>query len=113
MKRPFFRAPDAMSEIFNALGRLASGVLGLVLWLAAAALGLLFALVIAVLLGVVWALLRGRRPVRPVYVHQFQAYARERVWPGRREANTADEVVDVQAREVRDPRAPVTPLTER
>ena len=44
----------------------------------------------------------GRRPVRPVYVHQFQTYARERVWPGRRGATTTatDEVVDVQVREV-------------
>jgi hypothetical protein len=109
-----------MNEIVNALGRLASGVLGLVLWLAAAALGLLFALVIAVLLlvGVVWALLRGRRPVRPVYVHQFQAYARERVWPGRGPADPTREVVDVQAREVHDardsrPLPPATPATER
>ncbi|HEX5389199.1 MAG TPA: hypothetical protein VFW67_05465 [Burkholderiaceae bacterium] len=94
-----------MTDIFNALGRLFSAVLGLIFWLFAAALGLLLAGVVAVLLlvGVVWALLRGRRPVRPVYVHQFQTYARERVWPGRRGSATAQtEVVDVQAREVRD-----------
>lgn len=110
-----------MNEIFLALSRVASAVLGLVLWLAAAALGLLFALVIAVLLlvGVIWALLRGRRPVRPVYVHQFQTYARERVWPGRRDgAAAAQEVVDVQAREVHEatgsrPLPPATPATER
>ena len=73
-----------MNDLFNALGRLFSAVLGLIFWLFAAALGLLLAAVVAVLLlvGVVWALLRGRRPVRPVYVHQFQTYARERVWPG-------------------------------
>ncbi len=95
-----------MTDIFNALGRLFSAVLGLIFWLFAAALGLFLAAVVAVLLlvGVVWALLRGRRPVRPVYVHQFQTYARERVWPGRRASASAasDEVVDVQAREVRD-----------
>ncbi|MDP3519229.1 MAG: hypothetical protein Q8S02_01260 [Hydrogenophaga sp.] len=98
-----------MNDVFNALGRLFSAVLGLIFWLFAAALGLLLAAVVAVLLlvGVVWAVLRGRRPVRPVrpvYVHQFQTYARERVWPGRRgAASTAtDEVVDVQVREVRD-----------
>ena len=95
-----------MNDLFNALGRVFSAVLGLVFWLFAAALGLLLAGVVAVLLlvGVVWALLRGRRPVRPVYVHQFQTYARERVWPGRRgAASTAtDEVVDVQVREVRE-----------
>jgi len=94
-----------MTDIFNALGRLFSAVLGLIFWLFAAALGLLLAGVVAVLLlvGVVWALLRGRRPVRPVYVHQFQTYARERVWPGRRGAAAPNtDVVDVQAREVRD-----------
>ncbi|WP_342133405.1 hypothetical protein [Hydrogenophaga sp. OTU3427] len=95
-----------MNEIFNALGRLFSAAMGLVFWLLAAAMGLVLAAVVALLLlvGVVWALLRGRRPVRPVYVHQFQAYARERVWPGRRGADTRTEVVDVQAREVREPR---------
>ena len=72
------------------------------------------------LVGVVWALLRGRRPVRPVYVHQFQTYARERVWPGRRGAPpaTTDEVVDVQVREVHDNTGghslpPATPATDR
>lgn len=95
-----------MNDFFNTLGRLFSAVLGLIFWLFAAALGLLLAAVVAVLLlvGVIWALLRGRRPVRPVYVHQFQTYARERVWPGRRSAaaDSTDEVVDVQVREVRD-----------
>lgn len=97
-----------MNDLLSALGRLFSAVIGLVFWLLAAALGLLLAGVVAVLLlvGVVWAVVRGRRPVRPVYVHQFQAYARERVWPGRRGAATAAtssaEVVDVQVREVRD-----------
>lgn len=106
--RDLFRALGvltSMTDIFNALGRLFSAVLGLIFWLFAAALGLLLAGVVAVLLlvGVVWALLRGRRPVRPVYVHQFQTYARERVWPGRRGSAAAQtEVVDVQAREVRD-----------
>ena len=116
-----------MNDLLNALGRLFSAVIGLVLWLFAAALGLLLAGVVAVLLllGVVWAVVRGRRPVRPVYVHQFQAYARERVWPGRRggAAGTvaSGEVVDVQVREVRDVRdpdrgpgmPPAAPATER
>lgn len=115
-------ALPSMTDIFNALGRLFSAVLGLIFWLFAAALGLLLAAVVAVLLlvGVVWALLRGRRPVRPVYVHQFQTYARERVWPGRRgAASTAtDEVVDVQVREVRDNDRdqhlpPAAPATDR
>ena len=62
----------------------------------------------------------GRRPVRPVYVHQFQTYARERVWPGRRGAASAttDEVVDVQVREVHDSDLgqhlpPAAPATDR
>lgn len=112
-----------MNEVFNVLGRLFSTLLGLVFWLFAAALGLLLAGVVAVLLlvGFAWALLRGRRPVRPVYVHQFQTYARERVWPGRR-GNVAptpsDEVVDVQVREVHGSRGgqtlpPAAPATER
>ena len=111
-----------MNDLFNALGRLFSAVLGLIFWLFAAALGLLLAAVVAVLLlvGVVWAVLRGRRPVRPVYVHQFQTYARERVWPGRRgaAAATSDEVVDVQVREVRESGhcqhlPPAAPATDR
>ena len=111
-----------MNDLFNALGRVFSAVLGLIFWLFAAALGLLLAAVVAVLLlvGVVWALLRGRRPVRPVYVHQFQTYARERVWPGRRGAPpaTTEEVVDVQVREVHDNTGghslpPATPATDR
>ena len=116
-----------MNDLLNAVGRLFSAVIGLVFWLFAAALGLLLAAVVAVLLlvGVVWAVVRGRRPVRPVYVHQFQAYARERVWPGRRAATgtsaTSQEVVDVQVREVRDVRdtdrgsgmPPAAPVAER
>lgn len=111
-----------MNDLFNALGRLFSAVLGLIFWLFAAALGLLLAGVVAVLLliGVIWALLRGRRPVRPVYVHQFQTYARERVWPGRRgtASNTTNEVVDVQVREVHEADhgqrlPPTAPATDR
>lgn len=111
-----------MNDFFKLLSRMFNTVLGLIFWLFAAALGLLLAAVVVVLLlvGVVWAVLRGRRPVRPVYVHQFQTYARERVWPGRRHAasDTTDEVVDVQVREVRDVSGghslpPAAPATDR
>ena len=92
-----------MSDLIDFLGRVVRGALGLALWLLAAALGLGLLLVALVLLavGTIWALLRGRRPTRPVFVARMQRFTRTRVWPG--QPDTA-EVVDVEAREVPDPR---------
>lgn len=92
-----------MSELTDFLGRVLRGAVALTLWLLAAALGLGLLLLALVLLavGALWALLRGRRPTRPVFVARMQRFTRTRVWPG--QPGTA-EVVDVEAHEVPEQR---------
>lgn len=92
-----------MSELIDLFARVLRGALGLALWLLAAAigLGLLLAALLLLAVGALWALLRGRRPTRPVFVARMQRFTRTRVWPG--QPGTA-EVVDVEARDVGEPR---------
>ncbi len=101
-----------MSDLIDFLGRVLRGTLALLLWLMAAALalGLLLVAMVVLLVGALWALLRGRRPTRPVFVGRFQQFTRTRVWPGpggsapgggpghRPGGHT--EVLDVEVREV-------------
>ncbi len=101
-----------MQEIQRFVWGLLGAVVRTALWLftAVLALCLLGLALVLLMLGVLWALLRGRRPTAPVFVGRFQRYATERVWPGASGragpgAETA-EVVDVEVREVNDPDAP-------
>ena len=58
-------------------------------------------------LGVLWALVRGKKPVPPVLVGRFHRFTTERVWPGtaaRRTTDASADVVDVEVREVNTPR---------
>lgn len=96
-----------MNEFLHFLAALFGAVLRVFLWLLAAVLGLfLLALALLILLlGLVWAMLRGRRPTAPVLVGRFARYGREQVWrgAGRGRADAAasvSEVVDVEVREV-------------
>jgi high-affinity Fe2+/Pb2+ permease len=91
-----------MPDVFGFLGRVLRGTFALVLWLLAAgiALGLILVALVLLAVGALWALLRGRRPTRPVFVTRVQRFTRSRVWPG----GSSAEVVDVETREVPDPR---------
>lgn len=96
-----------MSEIFQWVAGVLNAVLRVVLWLvmAALALGLLLVALVFLAVGVLWALLRGRRPQAPVYMGQFRRFTSERVWPGgapwqRQETRDTSEIVDVEVREV-------------
>lgn len=99
-----------MDAIFQFFGRLLSAALRVVLWLLAMvlALGLLSLALLLLLGGVLWALVRGKRPEPPVVVGRFRQFATQRVWPGRPGAaptsatQTQVDVVDVEVREVRD-----------
>jgi len=78
-----------------------------VLWVVGAvmALVLLAVAVVLLLVGLLWALVRGRRPVPPPWFAQAQHHAARRVWPGAAGAARPprprdDQVVDVDAREV-------------
>lgn len=98
-----------MSEIVNFLSSVLATLVRLTLWALATVLAL-FLLGLALLLlliGGLWALLRGQRPTAPVMVGRFQRYASERVWRGAMGARTGappshTEVVDVEVREVDD-----------
>ena len=91
-----------MQQIFDALQALLGGVLRLALWALMAVLALFMLMLALVLLtvGVLWALVRGRRPQAPVFAAQFRQFAAGRVWPGARPAETSADVVDVEVREV-------------
>ncbi len=97
-----------MQEIQRFVFGLLGAVVRVALWLLTAvlALALLGLALVLLALGVLWALLRGRRPTAPVFVGRFQRYATERVWPGAAgrgpDAAPPDGVVDVEVREVRD-----------
>lgn len=98
-----------MNAVLNFVASVLGAVLRLALWALAAvlALGLLALALVLLLLGAVWALLRGRRPTAPVFVGRVHRFTTERVWPGAAgRAAAADvsteEVVDVQVREVQD-----------
>ena len=99
-----------MNEIRNFLSGLLAATARVLLWvvMAVLALFLLTLALVFLLLGVLWALLRGRKPVPPVFVGRFRQFTAERVWPGAAGGDRArSEVVDVEVREVRD--APVPP----
>lgn len=99
-----------MQSIREFLARVLATLVRLTLWLFTAVLALLLLAVAMVLLffGVLWALVRGKRPVQPVFVGRFRQYASQKVWPGgpggpgaRRDSA---EVVDIEVREVREGR---------
>jgi hypothetical protein len=93
-----------MTTLLDALVRIASAVLRLLAWVLTAvlALGLLSLALVLLLVGLVWALLRGRRPVVPVVVGRFTRTSAQRIWPGRAGwcSTRSSEVVDVEVTEV-------------
>ena len=107
-----------MESILQFISGLLSAALRVVLWLLAVilALGLLSLALLLLLGGVLWALVRGRRPAPSVVMGRFRHFASQRVWPGRPGAaptSSANEVVDVVVREVEaDPVSPLPPRRE-
>jgi hypothetical protein len=100
-----------MTEILVWVRGLLAAVLKGALWLtmAVAALFLLALGLVLLLLGFAWALLRGQKPVKPVFVGRFQRFTAQRVWPraGQRPGGTdRADVVDVEVREVDAPSLP-------
>lgn len=97
-----------MVDVFKGLSRLGWGLLKAVLWVFTAGLALLLlGLALCVLLlGVVWSLLRGRKPSAPVFVGRVRRFTADTVWRGQSGAAAPQptEVVDVEVREV--PEAP-------
>lgn len=94
-----------MDTFQRTLAGLFGAVFRVLLWvlMAVVALGLLALALVFLLVGAVWALVRGRRPGAPVFAARFQRYAAEQVWPGRRPAQPpAAEVVDVDVKEVHE-----------
>jgi len=103
-----------MGKLLDGLAWLLGALLRLVLWLLLIGIGLLLLLVAlpVLLLGALWALLRGRRVAVPLAAEllrrqmQERMRARGRGWGGRAgrgpsaAAGRSDEVVDVEARDV-------------
>lgn len=122
--RPIVRAPartelthpslthSTMPASSHPLSRFINTVLRIGVWGLGAALALFMLLLalLVILIGAVWAMLRGKRPVRPLVVGQWQRYAQARMWRNPQDVDTdaADNVVDVQAREVPETDAPPT-----
>lgn len=100
-----------MNAFADLLGRVAGFVLRLALGLAAAVF--LFSLLLASVLAVagmsLWALLTGRRPAPLVVFGRMRERSRQYsqgVWRAGPDAAPPGEVVDVEAREVDEPRRP-------
>lgn len=96
-----------MNEILRFFSGLLAALVRVALWLVTAvlALGLLALALVLLLLGVLWALVRGRKPQAPVIVGRFRQFTSQRVWPGGAPWHTgtgaqAQDVVDVEVREV-------------
>lgn len=89
MPSPLSPSPNWFHALVHGVGRVLMLAVGAVLGV----LALAFALVLAGVL-LVWALLRGRRPVQT-----FRWPGR----PGRTPPANGTDVVDIEAREVRDP----------
>lgn len=100
-----------MNAYPNPISRLLRGLFKLLMLIAGAIffLSLLVFILGAVLITIVWSLLRGRRPAvftTVSRVHQASQHLRKGIWPGNgvppAAANGNADVVDVQAHEVRE-----------
>ena len=111
-----------MDQLLKFFADFVAAVLRVVAWLlmglfAVIMLGLA---VLVLTVGVLWALLRGKRPATPNFQAQWRRYASARVWPSQAGPSGAsdDQVVDVEVREVqeivtRQPSPPVPGSTKR
>ena len=95
-----------MDQLLKFLADFVAAVLRVVAWLlmgffAVIMLGLA---VLVLTVGVLWALLRGKRPAAPDFQAQWRRYASARVWPSQAGPSAAsdDQVVDVEVREVEE-----------
>jgi len=94
-----------MQEMQRFVAGLVVAVARVVGWLlmAVVALVLLGLALLLLAVGLLWALVRGRRPEPAPFMAQFQRYAAGRVWPGaKRPGPSEGEVVDADIREVPD-----------
>ena len=95
-----------MTDLLNFLAQLVGAVLRVGVWLLTAALAvfLLGLAVLLLLLGALWAVVRGQKPGTPVWVGRMRRYSEARIWPaaggGHAGSGTSAEVVDVEVREV-------------
>lgn len=89
---------DFFADLLGALVRLVFWMLAV-----AAALGMLALALVLLVVGGIWALVRGQRPRAPVMVGRFTQFTAERVWRGpgwpRPDAASSD-VIDVESRDV-------------
>ncbi len=93
----------------NPFGLILRFLLKLVLGLFAAvfAVSLMLAALIWLAVSLLKSLITGRKTPAPVIFGRFQKFSPEAMWPGQRSASphhNADNVVDVEAHEVRDVR---------
>ena len=94
-----------MTEIQLFFQKCFTAILKFTLWviMAVVAAFLLVIALVLLLLGVLWALIRGRKPVPPVFVGRFHQFTTQRVWPGgagQPPRTQREDVVDVEVREV-------------
>ena len=97
--------------MFRLIGKILRFFLKLVLGLFAAvfAVSLLVAALIVVALSLLKSLITGRKPAPAMVFGRFQRYSPQGMWPGgaghdAANAPRSSDVVDVEAREVRDDR---------
>ena len=97
--------------MFRLIGKILRFFLRLVLGLFAAvfAVSLLVAALIVVALSLLKSLITGRKPAPAMVFGRFQRYSPQGMWPGGAGPNAGNatpdgDVVDVEAREVRDDR---------
>ncbi|WP_294769373.1 hypothetical protein [uncultured Rhodoferax sp.] len=101
-----------MEIIFNVLRRLFK--LALVIWVGMLALSILLAVLTAVAANVLWSLLRGRKPALFTTYTRFRQASQQFRGGGWNRAEgfarpVAEDVVDVQANEVREAVLPLPP----
>lgn len=95
--------PSFVSRILRFILKLVLAVFAAIL-----AVSLLAAALIVVLLSIVKSLVTGRKPGPAMVFRRFQRYSPQGMWPGGNgpaaSSKAADDVVDVEVREVRDDR---------
>ena len=93
---------NPVSQIFRFILKLVLG-----LFAALFAVSLLFAALIVFALGMLKALITGRKPASAMVFGRFQQFSQQEMWPGRRGLQgspkaASGQIVDVEVREIPD-----------